>query len=81
MKKTIDVEYYALLRLERGEPSDQVTTEAETALELYEELRARHGFSFGPEGFKVVVNDVFGELDSTLADGDTVMFIQPISGG
>ena len=81
MKKTIDIQYYAILRIERGEPGDHMTTEATNALELYNELRTQHGFSLGPKDFKVVINNVFGGLDSTISDGDKLMFIPPISGG
>ena len=81
MNKTIHVEYYAILRLERGEPDDTVTTDAETAEDLYDELKAQHGFSLDSDGFKVVVNDSFSELDTSLSDGDTVIFIPPMVGG
>ncbi|MDJ0926132.1 MAG: MoaD/ThiS family protein [Gammaproteobacteria bacterium] len=76
----IKVEYFAALREHTGLGAEQVRTAARTAAELFAELDARYGF---PEmgRLKVAVNDEFGDWDSNLADGDSVVFIPPVAGG
>lgn len=81
MSKTINVEYHAILRMERGQRTDTLTTEAATAADLYEELKAQHGFSLDADGFKVVLNESFNDLNAVLSDGDSVIFIPPMAGG
>ena len=50
--KTIDVQYFAILREQRGLGREKVSTAAVTAGELYAELGARHGFTL-PAGAAV----------------------------
>ena len=78
--KTITVEYFAILREHAGQASEDITTEANTAQELYAELAARHAF---PElqSIKVAINDEFADWQSTLASQDRVVFIPPVAGG
>ena len=78
---TVTVQYFAILKDESGCDEEQVTTSASTALDLFEELRLRHGFSFDTTGLKVVVNEEFRGWDHPIADGDTVVFIPPVAGG
>lgn len=78
---TFVVEYYALLREERGVTQESVDSPALTPAALYDELRARHGFSLSRDALKVVVNEDFVEWDVPLSDGDTVVFIPPVAGG
>jgi sulfur-carrier protein len=79
--KSVTVDYYALFREARGEGSETLSTEAGTAAELYEELRARHGFPPLGEGLHVAVNDEFAPWDRELGAGDRVVFIAPVAGG
>lgn len=79
--KTVNVQYYAVLREERGESEERVDTQASTAAALYEELRARHGFSLEAKQMRVVVNENFSPWESTINPGDTVVFIPPVAGG
>lgn len=79
--KSIDIEYYAILREQRGLSSETIETVAETAEDLYRELTAMHQFSMPLDALKVVVNEEFREWNHTLDEGDTVVFIPPVAGG
>jgi molybdopterin converting factor subunit 1 len=79
--KTISVQYFALLREERGCSSEQLETDVPTALALYRELQLRHGFRLEPERLRVAINEEFKAWDTPLQPGDEVVFIPPVSGG
>ena len=48
--KTVHVQYFAILREQRGVAAEKLATEAATPGALYDELRARHGFSLPRAG-------------------------------
>jgi molybdopterin converting factor subunit 1 len=77
----VNLQYYAQLREQAGMGSEQVTTAATSLRELYEELRARRGFSLAADALKVAVNAQFSAWDQPLRNGDTVVFIPPVAGG
>jgi molybdopterin converting factor subunit 1 len=77
----IQVQYFAILREQRGVAAEELTTPAATAAALYDELRARHGFSLPRERIRAAVNDAFVETSAALRDGDRVVFIPPVAGG
>lgn len=77
----VTVQYFALLRDQRGAASEQLVTQARTASELYEELRARHSFTVKTDFLKVALNDEFAPWSAELKDGDKVVFITPVAGG
>ncbi len=73
--------YYAALRDEAGCAQETIETTAESAQQLYEELRQRHDFSYAPDDMKVAINDAFSNMSSALSEGDAVVFIPPVAGG
>ncbi|MDE2308023.1 MAG: MoaD/ThiS family protein [Xanthomonadaceae bacterium] len=77
----VKLQYYAQLREQAGAGGEQWSTAAATLRELYEELRARHGFSLPSDALKVAVNAQFSDWDRALHEGDTVVFIPPVAGG
>lgn len=77
----VNLQYYAQLREQAGMGGEQVTTTATSLHELYEELRARRGFSLTADALKVAVNAQFSGWDRPLRDGDTIVFIPPVAGG
>lgn len=79
--KRIRVSYFATLREQRGVSSETIETECATGLQLYEELRARHGFSLVPALVQFAVNDAFRSGSDAIEDGDEVVFIPPVAGG
>ena len=77
----VNLQYYAQLREQAGMSGEQVNTVATSLRELYEELRARFGFSLASDALKVAVNAQFSAWDRPLHDGDTIVFIPPVAGG
>ena len=79
--RPVRLEYFALLREQRGLGSETVETAAATARELYRELAAAHGFTLPAERVRVAVNNAFAPWDRVLTAGDIVVFIPPVAGG
>jgi molybdopterin synthase sulfur carrier subunit len=79
--KHVTVQYFAILREQRGLREETLTTAAVDAAALYEELRARHGFSLPADRIRAAVNDAFVAANYPLAEGDRVVFIPPVAGG
>ena len=77
----IQINYYALLREERGVSSETLTTDAKTARDLYNELQAKHKFRLGTDKLRVAINNEFSDWSRALAEGDSIMFIPPVAGG
>jgi molybdopterin converting factor subunit 1 len=77
----IHVQYFAILREQRGVSAEELTTSATTPGALYDELRARHRFSLPRERIRAAVNDAFIDSTAALRDGDRVVFIPPVAGG
>lgn len=77
----IHVQYFALLREQRGATEEHLDTAAATPAALYEELRARHGFTLPPDSVRAAVNAEFVVPSAPLRDGDRVVFIPPVAGG
>lgn len=79
--KNLTITYYAILREQRGLSEERLESAATTPGELYDALRAEHGFSLAAHQLKVVVNDAFQPWDTPLSAGDRVVFIPPVAGG
>lgn len=77
----IHVQYFAILREQRGLSAEELSTTAATPAALYDELRARHGFSLPRDRIRAAVNDAFVDATATLREGDRVVFIPPVAGG
>lgn len=81
MSKTVEVQYFAILREQRGLAQEKITTDAGTAAQLYDALRAQHGFTLESSRLRVAVNDEFAPWPAPLRDGDRLVFIPPVAGG
>lgn len=79
--KAIHVQYFAILREQRGLSRETLSTTAATAVDLYAELQARHGFSLPADRLRVAINDEFTAWSAPLRDGAAVVFIPPVAGG
>jgi molybdopterin synthase sulfur carrier subunit len=79
--KTVRLQYFAILREQRGLTHETLATAAATAGELYGELCARHGFNLTADRLRVAVNGEFAPWDTPLADGAELVFIPPVAGG
>ena len=78
---TLTIQYFAILREQRGQTEEKLATAATTPTALYDELRARHGFTLPADRVRAAVNDEFVASTATLRDGDRVVFIPPVAGG
>jgi molybdopterin converting factor small subunit len=79
--KTIQIQYFALLREERGLSRESYDTCAKNAQELFDELQQKHKFSVGPERLRVSINDQFADWLEPIKSNDSVVFIPPVAGG
>ena len=79
--RTITVEYFAILREQRGLSRESLVTTAATPSELYDALRVEHGFTLPAERVRAAVNGEFVQSQTGLNDGDEVVFIPPVAGG
>ena len=77
----IHLQYFAVLREQAGRSEETVETTAANPAELYEQVRASHGFSLPRALLRVAVNDEFRDWTAPLASGDRVVFIPPVAGG
>ena len=77
----VHLQYFAILREQRGLGDETLATTATTPAELYDELRARHAFTLPGDRVRAAVNDAFVSPDAPLHDGDRVVFIPPVAGG
>lgn len=77
---SVTVLYFAGLRDAAGMGSE-VVERPESLIELYRDLRARHGFAFAPEKLRVAVDGAFSDWDAAVGDGAEIAFIPPVSGG
>ena len=81
MTQTVHVQYFAILREQRGLARETLATTAATAVDLYAELQAKHDFSLPADRLRVAINDEFTAWSAPLRDGATVVFIPPVAGG
>ena len=78
---TLHVQYFAILREQRGLTQETLATAAATPAALYDELRARHAFTLPADRVRAAVNDEFVPATALLRDGDRLVFIPPVAGG
>jgi molybdopterin synthase sulfur carrier subunit len=79
--QNIHLHYYALLREQASRDHEELATQALTPRDLYDELKARYGFTLPMDRIGVAINDRFCSLDQPLREGDNVVFIPPVAGG
>jgi molybdopterin converting factor subunit 1 len=78
---TVNIQYFAILREQRGLARETLATPAATAAALYEELRARHGFTLPVDRVRAALDEEFVAWETPLRDGQAVVFIPPVAGG
>lgn len=79
--KEIHIQYFAILREQRGRDEETVQTAAATVADLYAQLRLQHAFSLPVDSLRVAVNGNFTDWDTVLNSMDQVVFLPPVSGG
>lgn len=81
MTKNITVRYFAGFRENAGMAEETISIDANTAGDVFAQLRHRHG-SAEPLGHcKVAINDEMADWGSSVSDGDTVLLFPPVAGG
>ncbi|MSU64758.1 MAG: MoaD/ThiS family protein [Opitutus sp.] len=78
---TIHIQYFAILREQRGLAEERLVTSATTPAAVYGELKGRHGFTLPANRIRAAINDEFVAMDAPLREGDRVVFIPPVAGG
>ncbi|MCB9771782.1 MAG: MoaD/ThiS family protein [Candidatus Omnitrophica bacterium] len=81
MTKTIQIQYFAILREQRGVSAESFVTTATTARELYSQIQSQHRLSLPPDLVRVSINNEFKNWDTVLTSGDHIVFIPPVAGG
>lgn len=80
-EKAIHIQYFALLREQRGQDEETLRTDARTPGELYAQLRKEYQFTLSDQSLGVSINEQFSEWQTELKSGDRVVFLPPVSGG
>lgn len=78
---SVSIQYFAILREQRGTDQETVRTDAPDAQSLYAELATRHGFTLPVDRLRAAINGEFVPWPGPLSDGDQVVFIPPVAGG
>lgn len=79
--KEIEIQYFAILREQRGAGREILATAASTPADLYAEVARHYHFSLRQDQLRVAVNDAFAGWQTPLNDKDQVVFLPPVSGG
>jgi molybdopterin-guanine dinucleotide biosynthesis protein A len=79
--KRVELHFYAGLREEAQCSSLQVHTKALSVADLYAEMQIRFKFSLNQKSLRFAKNQELVEGRASLSDGDTIVFIPPVSGG
>ena len=77
----IRLRYFASFAEAAGIDSESFTLDHHDARRLFDDLKARYGFRQSAEHVRLAINDRFSDWQTPLAEGDTIVFIPPVSGG
>lgn len=80
-EKTLHIEYFAQHQEWAGRTEEKITTFSVTASGLYEEIKAKYGFSHKQKHLMLAINDAFAPWETKLQDRDKIVFIPPVAGG
>lgn len=81
MTKTLHLRYFAILREQSGLSEETIQSDVNTPSALYEELAKQYKFTLPVNRVKAAVNDDFKDMNTSLQNGDTIIFIPPVAGG
>ena len=79
--KRVTVKYFAMFREHAGVAEETLQLEADTAMDVFEQTRPRHGCSEPLGHCKVAINDRMVDWSAPVAEGDTVLLFPPVAGG
>lgn len=79
--KTITIRYFASFREHAGVSEETLQLDVDTAMDVFDATRARHG-STEPTGHcKVAINEEMVDWATQVSDGDAVLLFPPVAGG
>lgn len=81
MSKTLTIRYFALFREHAGTGEETMSLEVDTAADVFNLLKDRHGSSEPLGHCKVAINDEIVDWDTRVSDGDTILLFPPVAGG
>jgi molybdopterin synthase sulfur carrier subunit len=79
--KPISIRYFALLREEAGKDFEEISTEAMTYGDVYQNLQGKYQFTLPVSMIRVAVNDEFCRMNDQVLAGAKIVFIPPVAGG
>lgn len=79
--KSVNIQYFALLRDQAGKDSEKIQVSCKTYADLYNELSTKYQFSLPLKVIQVAVNDEFAKLTQEITDDARIVFIPPVAGG
>jgi len=77
----INIIYFASMRDQAKKSKETISTNAQTAKEVFYNLNKKYNFDFNEEDLKVAVNEEYSDFSTQLKDNDTIVFIPPVAGG
>jgi len=77
----IRLRWFASLAETVGRTEEKRDIDHQDAARLYDDLKAQFGLKPQRAHVRLAVNDRFVDWTTPLANGDTVVFIPPVSGG
>lgn len=77
----VKVRYFALFREQTGLASESVDWSGGTAAELFQEMVGKHAALMPEAAALVAVNDEMAGWETSLAEGDEILFFPPVAGG
>lgn len=77
----IVVRWFAAYREATGTANESVETDAPTVADLFNQMMVGHPRLASYSGALVAINDEMSNWNSTIRDGDEVLFFPPVAGG
>ena len=78
---TITIQWFARLRERRGLEHESLACAPTDAAGLYDLLAERHHLGLERASVAVAINEALCAWDTPITEGDTVVFLPPVSGG
>ena len=77
----VTVRYFAAFREATGCETEPLVTNAASPAELFSECAGRHAGLQSYSSSLVAINDEMAGWETTLKDGDEILFFTPVAGG
>ncbi len=77
----VSVRYFALFREQAGCASETVNWPGGTAAKLFQMMAEKHPALQNQAAALVAINDEMRDWETTLNEGDEVLFFPPVAGG